>query len=62
MTIPPCYRARTGGEKAFRAWMGDEEETVCDREGSEVEQIDVEPTRAGILHALQRYGSHNDNG
>ena len=29
---------------------------------AEVEEIQVTPTRAGILDALNRYGSHPDNG
>jgi hypothetical protein len=53
-------------EKAFREWMtppekGDEE-WVTSREGTEIETINITPTRAGILRALQRYATHADNG
>lgn len=34
-----------------------------DRTGEvETERVDIKPTRAGIIHALNCYGAHNDNG
>lgn len=49
-------------ERAWKDWVGHEEETVCDRYGTEIEEVQVEPTRKGILRALRIYATHNDNG
>lgn len=50
--------------KARAEWYGnfEEEERVTNCEGSEYEIIEVEPTKVGILKALNRWASHNDNG
>jgi hypothetical protein len=50
--------------KARREWYGnfEIEEQVTDRGGSEWEIIEVKPTKAGILKALNRFASHPDNG
>lgn len=49
-------------EQAFRNWIGTDEEMVCDREGTEVERIEIDTSKRGILHALNRYAKHADNG
>jgi hypothetical protein len=50
--------------KARRDWFGnfEIEERVCDCEGSEIDEIEIKPTKQGILKALRTYASHNDNG
>jgi hypothetical protein len=48
--------AATKAAGAFRrTWKEHDPET-------EVEPVEIQPTKAGILDALNRYASHNDNG
>lgn len=37
----------------------DDAESISD---VEIETVDIEPTKQGILHALNAYGKHADNG
>jgi hypothetical protein len=50
--------------RAFREWMGEskDEERVCDREGTTLTTIEIDPSKAGILRALNRWASHPNNG
>lgn len=50
--------------KARSDWYGDfkDEERVCDCQGSEIDVIEIEPTKKGILAALRLYADHPDNG
>jgi hypothetical protein len=50
------YTRRADAERDGRAWAKQE------FEGWEVDVVDVTPTKAGILRALEKYASHADNG
>lgn len=50
------FSNRADAEKAVREW--DRENTAV----AELEAIEVEPTKAGILAALNTYANHADNG
>jgi len=59
------FTTRRDAEKAFREHMrsgSDQEEWVCACENTEIEAIDIVPTKQGILAALKRHASHADNG
>jgi len=60
------FTNRREAEKAFREYMSPpekwDEEWVVSRSGTEIEVIEITPTRDGILHALNLYASHADNG
>ena len=53
------FSNRRDAEKARTEWrgLGAELEHAAD-----IERIDIEPTKAGILAALNRFGAHADNG
>ena len=53
------FSSKHDAEKARAEWidLGAELEHAAD-----IERIDIEPTKAGILAALNRFGSHADNG
>lgn len=46
-------------EKAMRQWLDRDYELEHD---AEIEVIEVEPTKAGIMFALNKYANHADNG
>lgn len=49
-------------QRAVIDWLGDTEESVCDAEGSVILEIEIEPTKQGVLSALNRWAKHPDNG
>ncbi len=51
------YTTRPAADKAAAEYLFDYPE-----ESAEVTAIDVEPTKAGILRALNQYAGHPDNG
>lgn len=58
------FARRTDAEKASRAWVKD---IIDSKNGNwgptgDIDEIDIQPTKAGILEALNQYASHNDNG
>lgn len=65
---------RIGGESDGFLWFTSHKDAWVDKcqiEGQatefgegcgEVEPVDIEPTRVGILYALREYASHSDNG
>jgi hypothetical protein len=55
------FASRREAEKALNVWRKNSPGDVIDQQG-DIELIDVEPTRVGILHALNRYANHADNG
>lgn len=54
------HGSKREADKAANAWIRNGSET--DEHGANVTVIDVAPTRAGILAALNRYAEHADNG
>lgn len=57
------FTRRADAEKASRAWIKEVNETGRDWNPSgDIDEIDIEPTKAGLLDALNQYASHNDNG
>lgn len=52
------FTARVPAERDAREWRKIEGE----EEDAGVDEIDIQPTKAGILHALNWLGSHADNG
>lgn len=74
MKLYSLHRTHSAGESAgheFFASKRDADKAAAEwrRQGSELEEhaaevqpITVEPTRQGILRALNRYASHTDNG
>jgi hypothetical protein len=55
------YPSKRKAEQAAAEW--EREQSKGGIEGAaDVEQIHVQTTRRGILYALNRYASHNDNG
>lgn len=52
----------TNEAAARKALRRDARDARMEHDPSSLEVIDVEPTKAGILRALQRYASHPDNG
>lgn len=51
------FSNKVDAQRAVRTWADNEPPGKA-----EIEEINVEPTRAGILTALSLYGSHADNG
>lgn len=51
------YTNKREAEKAAQEWR-----TEYPDERATVEEITIQPTRAGILGALNRFASHPDNG
>jgi hypothetical protein len=51
------FVSKTDAEKAAREWNADSE-----GDPAEVDLIEIEPTKAGILDALNRYADHPNNG
>ena len=66
MKIYVVHHRAAAGESAGRTFHGNKAEAEkAQREQPEndpVEKINVTPTKAGILAALNHWGSHNDNG
>ena len=56
------FTTKRAAEKEFREWMSGEEEWVLSCEGTSLEVIEIEPTKQGILRALNKWASHADNG
>jgi len=54
------FGSRRDAEKAARSWRRSDDSLL--EHGTEIKLIEVLPTRAGILRALNRYASHEDNG
>jgi hypothetical protein len=54
------FASKREAEKAVRDWRNQVNDPVLD--GATVQEIEVEPTRAGILSALNRYAGHPNNG
>lgn len=52
------HTSKRGAEKAVRAFT--DRSDVED--GAEVSEVEIEPTKRGILAALKQYASHADNG
>lgn len=48
--------------KACRDWMGDDEESICNAEGTDIVAIEVTPTKPGIMRVLKQWATHPDNG
>jgi hypothetical protein len=55
------FTSRRAAESALSIWRRNSPGDVEDQTG-EIEVIEVEPTRAGILSALNKYANHADNG
>lgn len=51
------FTCRRKAEQEARAWRRDNPD-----ETTAIRAVEVSPTRAGILRALNLYGSHCDNG
>jgi hypothetical protein len=54
------FASRREAEKAASDWRRSDDSLLG--HASTIEQIEVEPTRRGILRALNRYANHADNG
>lgn len=54
------FMTMASAEKAQREWL--KENAGEDPEANEIDTIEVKPTRAGILAALNQYADHPDNG
>ena len=52
------HTARRDAEHAVVVHQADDE----DERKPEIEEIELQPTKAGLLRALNRYASHPDNG
>lgn len=55
------FSSKDDAQKAARTWRANNPGPDDDHE-SEITPIEVEPTKAGILAALNRYAKHPDNG
>lgn len=54
------FGSRRAADKAAAEWIRSDDSLL--EHGTEIKPIEVEPTKSGILRALNRYASHNDNG
>lgn len=55
------YASKREAQSALATWRKNSPGDVQDQTGT-IEPIEVTPTRAGILAALNRYAGHADNG
>jgi hypothetical protein len=55
------FSSKREAAKAASEWRKSTPGPDDDHE-TEIKEIEVTPTKAGILAALNRYGKHNDNG
>jgi len=55
------FTSRREAKRALAVWRRNSPGDVQDQQG-DIEPIEIEPTRAGIVHALNRYANHEDNG
>ena len=55
------FTSKREAVKAFREWMGTEEEGVLDRETTKIAQYDIELTKEGVLRALRLLATHPNN-
>jgi hypothetical protein len=53
------YTRKNDAQKAVDAWNEDHN---GDSHDATIDMIEIEPTKLGILRALNRYASHADNG
>lgn len=49
-------------QKRKREWDGNSEPGEHLQRNAEIEKLDIDPTKTGILRALNIYGGHPDNG
>ena len=56
------FTSMSEAQKAMRAHIKDNELDEDDTINVEVEEIEIKPTKRGILAALNRYACHPDNG
>ena len=53
------FTAKADAEKRAREWLA---ENAGHEPRADVEAIEIEPTKPGILAAMNKYAGHNDNG
>jgi hypothetical protein len=55
------HTSKRDAEQAMAHWRSNDPGPDLDHDAS-ITEIEIRPTKAGILSALKRFASHNDNG